>query len=122
MRLYHGTDLDTAKRLVAGDPIDLAKSAALKIDGPPGFFLASERADAEFFALRRSPLPGAIVVFDLSHLAMQTMLSTGAVLQPIPRGPKSPWFLGDELVVPPVAVDAFNQLLRSGDILVAPAQ
>ncbi len=64
---FHGTDIDSAWNILEGEKLDVAKAAAKKIDGPPGFFLATEIADAEFFALRRAP--GGILEFSLSTKA-----------------------------------------------------
>src|SRR5215470_16596430 len=52
---YHGTDIASAGNLLRGEPLSTAAAAARKIDGPPGFFLATEVDDAIFFALRRAP-------------------------------------------------------------------
>jgi hypothetical protein len=121
MRFYHGTDHDSAVALLAGEPLDAAKAAAAKIDGPPGFFLATELPDAQFFALRQPRGPAAVLTFDLSQAAYEA-LSAAAIRRPIPRGARSPRFLGEELVILPDLFNTFDALRRAGEIFVAPAE
>jgi hypothetical protein len=116
---YHGTDLPSAARLLGGAILDATAAAALKLDGPPGLFLASELADAEFFAARRGR--GAVLVYQMSSAAVGQLQADGADRRPIPRGSKSAVFRGDEFYVPPRAFDLFNRLRASGEIVVAPA-
>ena len=52
---FHGTAIDAARDILRGEKLNTVKAASNKIDGPPGFFLATEITDAEFFALRRAP-------------------------------------------------------------------
>lgn len=87
---FHGTDLLSATSLLNGADLDLAEAANGKIDGPPGFFLAAEIADAEFFALRR--VQSSVVRFEISYTAMQQLLLSSAIDRPIPRGRNSPFF------------------------------
>jgi len=37
MKLYHGTDIQSAKNLLNGEALDPSKAAKLKLDGPAGF-------------------------------------------------------------------------------------
>jgi len=114
---YHGTDVDSALRLLNGEPLDATKAASLKIDGPAGFFLATEYDDAEYFALRRAR--GAVLRFDLSGTSLGQLRGAGLVQGPIPVG----WLyspIGDELVVPVAAFDLFNDLRSGGEIIVTP--
>jgi hypothetical protein len=46
--------------------------------------------------------------------------TSGLMQQPIPQGPRSPYFLGDELIVPPAVFELFDRLRRSGEIVVSP--
>jgi RHS repeat-associated protein len=113
---YHGTDIVSANKLLQGEGLNAAKAAASKMDGPPGFFLASSASDAEFFAARRA---GGILQYEFSNRAMQTLTSCGMICQPIPAGRTSK-FLGNELIVPTGAFDTFNSLRRAGEIIVSP--
>lgn len=122
MRFYHGTDYDSAVALEAGEPLDAAKASALKIDGPPGFFLATDLADAQFFALRQARGVAAVIAFELSAAAEQALLAGGGLRRSIPRGPSSPRFLGDELVLPPESFGTFDALRRAGEIVVVPVK
>lgn len=120
MRLYHGTDLSSAEHLLAGGELDAPVAVALKIDGPPGFFLATTRCDAEFFALRRAMGGAVIVAYDVSDEALRQLLAGGAVLRPIPVSQCSPNFAGDELFVPPSAFALFDELVRGRAITLSP--
>jgi hypothetical protein len=115
---FHGTDVESARRLLGGAPLDAEEAAARKIDGPPGFFLATVLDDAIFFALRRQP--GAVLQIDLSAVAVRQLHSHGLIQQPIPQGPRSSYFLGDELIVPTAVFDLFDRLRHSGEIVVSP--
>jgi hypothetical protein len=57
----------------------------------------------------------------MSLSALQQLLVAGAVRRPIPIGANSPGFTGDELHVPPSALDLFDRLRRAGGIKVEPA-
>jgi hypothetical protein len=116
--LYHGTDVGSALWFLDGGGLDTAAAASSKIDGPPGFFLATELDDAIFFGLRRR---GTVIEFRITQDAFDQLMAAGSVLQPIPRGPKSPFFKGDELIVKPDSYSLFNILLRSGEITVKPS-
>lgn len=116
---YHGTDLQSAVRLLNGDPLDAAVAAAAKIDGPAGFFLATVEPDADFFAARRGR--GGVLRYNLSAAAVAMLTAAGAVQRPIPMTGGPPYFAGDEFHVPPDAFDLFDRLRASGEIVVAPA-
>jgi hypothetical protein len=115
---FHGTDIVSARNLLQGSPLSVEEAAARKIDGPPGFFLATDVDDAVFFALRRAP--GGVVAFRLSFQAVETLQAVGATRRRIPPG-KTIQFLGDEVVIPPAAFGVFNMLRETGEIAVAPA-
>jgi hypothetical protein len=115
---FHGTDIVSARNLLQGSPLSAEEAAARKIDGPPGFFLATEVDDAVFFALRRAP--GGVVAFRLSFQAVETLQVVGAIRRRIPPG-QTIQFLGDEVVIPPEAFGVFNVLRETGEITVAPA-
>jgi hypothetical protein len=96
MDLYHGTDLESARRLIAGESLDVDRALALKVDGPPGFYLASDVGDAEFFAARRDQ--GAVICFEVSADAFDELVRAGARYQPVTnfssRRPPSPCTTG----------------------------
>lgn len=116
---FHGTDRDTALHLLNGGRLDAATAAKLKIDGPDGFFLATLREEAEFFAVRRRN--GAVLEFQFSDAARKQLDAAGLIRQPIPPG-KTARFQGDELIVKPDQFDLFNRLLDNGDIKIIPAR
>src|SRR5712691_1560272 len=115
---YHGTDIVSARNLLRGEPLSTAAAAARKIDGPPGFFLATEVDDAIFFALRRAP--GGVLEYRLSANAVEQLQVAGAVYRPIPPG-KAIRFLGNEFHIPPEAFALLNQLRAAGEIVIVPA-
>lgn len=115
---YHGTDIASARNLLRGEPLSTAEAAARKIDGPPGFFLATDVDDAIFFALRRAP--GGVLEYRLSSHAVEQLRVAGAVYRPIPPG-KAIRFLGNEFYIPLEAVDLFNRLGAVGEIVIVPA-
>ena len=115
---YHGTDIVSARGLLRGEPLNTAEAMARKIDGPPGFFLATEVDDAIFFALRRAP--GGVLEYRLSSNAVEQLRVAGAVCRPIPPG-KAIRFLGNEFYIPLEAFDLFNQLRAAGEIAIVPA-
>jgi hypothetical protein len=113
VRFYHGTHTDSAALLGGGSELDPDVAAALHIDGHQGFYLADHRDDAEFFALRR--WSGTVVVYELSHHAVDRLLAAGATQGPIPGG-CPPYFQGQELFVPAALFPLFNELLKGGEI------
>lgn len=115
---FHGTDIESARKLLRGDPLNVEQAAAHKIDGPPGFFLATEVDDAMFFALRRAP--GGVVAFRLSLHAVERLQAAEMIRRQIPPG-KTIRFMGDEIVIPPAAFEVFNGLREADEIFVEPA-
>jgi hypothetical protein len=116
--LFHGTDVASARTLLGGAPLNAAKAAAGKIDGAPGFFLATHRDAATYFAMRRAP--GAVLQYNFSATATTRLGAKGAVLRPIPAGGMRGGFPGQEFFVPPTAFRTFNSLMRSGHIVITP--
>ena len=115
---FHGTDIESARTLLQGESLNIEKAAVHKIDGPPGFFLATEIDDAMFFALRRAP--GGVLACHLSLYAVEQLQAAGMRRRQIPPG-KTIRFMGDEIVIPPEAFAVFNGLREAGEIFVTPA-
>ena len=115
---YHGTDIDSARGLLRGEELDVAKAGANKVDGPPGFYLATAAETAEFFAYRRAP--GGVLRYEFSSTAVSELRANGAVLQSIPAGGMRGGFSGMELHIPSEAFDSFNGLRKAGHIVVSP--
>ena len=116
MLFFHGTAVRHAYGLSAGADLSAPAAAADKIDGAPGFFLAVEESDAEFFAARRDP--GAVIVVEIEEDALSALKSAGAERRRIPVTGRSPYFAGDELWIPPDAFGTFNELRVKGRIRV----
>ncbi|MBK8254387.1 MAG: hypothetical protein IPK82_17175 [Polyangiaceae bacterium] len=116
LRLFHGTDVSSARNFLNGTPLDAAKAAAAKIDGPPGFFLATHADDAAYFATRRGS--GAILEYSFSDAAVRQL----GGLPTSPLGPLGRFgrFAGGEAVVPVGSFEMFNQLRAAGQISVVP--
>jgi hypothetical protein len=113
--MFHGTDLASGGRLLQGEVLDAAKAAAAKIDGPPGFFLATHADDAVYFAARRG---GGILEYRFSEVAVKAL----GGLPTTPLGPLGRFgrFLGNEAVVPVTSFETFNKLRTAGEIVVVP--
>jgi hypothetical protein len=114
--LYHGTDVQSALRLLNGEPLSAQIANGNKIDGPPGFYLATDYDDAAFFATRRGE--GAVIQFIISNKALGGLNANGAYFQKIPVG----GFRADgyEYLVPPQAFEAFNSYRKTEDIVATP--
>jgi len=116
---YHGTDVATAQHLLQGGSLSTAAAAAASLgEQEPGFYLATYPGDAEYFAARQAP--GSVVTFLLSQSALQTLMAAGSVFRPIARGPDSPYFQGEELVIPPSAFGIFDAERAAGRIIAFP--
>ena len=113
---YHGTDVTSAVRLLNREPLDIAAAATNHIDGQLGFYLATEAADAEYFALRRQ---GTILVYSITADALRALRHGGLRRRRIPPG-NVVRFAGDELFVPPAAFGVFSESVRQGSIHVRP--
>lgn len=118
MRLYHGTDPESAIALASGTRLDPNRASELHTDGPLGFYLASEYSDAEFFAVRHGI--GSVIAYEISPDGLDALLVAGAVYQRIPQGPAPPFFTGYELHIPVALFEVFNDLLEGEAIHVKP--
>lgn len=116
IHLYYGTAHGAAVDFLNGMPLDISKLD--KIDGEPGFYLASHNVDAEYFAYRR--LRGGMLLYILTDTAFAQLKSVGSFFRKIPFGggfhPA-----GYELMIPPGAFSTFNGLRDGGLIRVTPA-
>jgi hypothetical protein len=111
--------VDSALYFLNGGHVDLAAASALKIDGPPGFFLATDADVAMYFAARR-PDRYTVVEFQIPEEALAALTDAGAQIRPIPQGAAAFPFRGQELVVTAPGVEAFNTMLDQGVIRVIP--
>ncbi|WP_167542949.1 SpvB/TcaC N-terminal domain-containing protein [Pseudoalteromonas prydzensis] len=114
--LYHGTDVQSALRILNGEPLNAVIASGNKIDGLPGFYLATDYNDAEFFALRRGE--GAVIKFMISNKALGGLNANGASFNKIPIG----GFKADgyEFLVPPEAFGTFNSYRKAQEIVATP--
>ena len=118
-QFYHGTDVDSALRLLNGGGLDSGSAASRSLrEQEPGFYLATHEGDAWHFGARRN---GTVIEYDMSARAVAELEAAGTIRRPIPGGPGAPRFEGDEFVVPPSAFDRFNRLRDEGEIDVRPA-
>jgi hypothetical protein len=117
--LYHGTDIATARNLLAGAELEVGAAAARNTGASPGFYLATHVDDAAHFAYTRSP--GGLLQYDVSAEAVEQLTSAGTRIGPINPGRKGfPIFQGKEFVVPTDAFELFNSLRAQGLIRVKP--
>lgn len=114
MRLYHGSDVTSVRSLLGGAELDSTIAAERHVNGAPGFYLATNAGDAEYFAIRRAP--GAVVALEVDDEVVAALLGQGAVIRSIPRSPMSPTFAGGELYVPSTCFGAFNAARAAGGI------
>jgi hypothetical protein len=113
--LYHGTSVKSALGFLNGEALEATAAAAAKIDGPPGFFLATHSEDAMYFALRRQ---GTVLEYKFSAHAIQKL--GGMQAPPLGALGKFGRFMGGEVVVTNDAFGLFNSLREAGHITVAP--
>ncbi|MFF7159271.1 RHS repeat-associated core domain-containing protein [Streptomyces sp. NPDC008139] len=115
---YHGTDGASA-RDIWENGLKASAAASKHMDGVGGFFLATERDDAVYYALRRQP--GALIKATISSDAMATLRNAGAELRDIPYGgPGTVSHVGQEFHIPESAFDVYNSLRDSGGIQYGP--
>ena len=117
MRLYHGTDRDSALALLDGEDLDLYVATERHVNGAPGFYLASSQNDAVYFAARRAP--GSILIVDITDDALAELLAGGAIRRHIPESPGSASFEGDEVYLPPALFGTFDEMRRAARIKVS---
>lgn len=116
MDLFHGSDLASAHSLLSGARLDESKAARRKVDGPPGFFLATHPDDASFFAARRG---GTLLIVEMAEDVYRDLRRRGMVGHPIP-GPRPPFFKVHEIVILVVLLARVNAFLDSGDVRFRP--
>jgi hypothetical protein len=115
---YYGTSVDSGLALLNGAPLSVDRAEENKLDGPPGFFLATDARDAEYFAARRDP--GTVLQYLITIDAVATLTAGGAILRPIPQGDFPTEFNGAEFVIPPSLYSTFDSMRASGQIVVTP--
>jgi hypothetical protein len=111
--LYHGSDPMSLAALLNGADLDATAAAGRHRDGAPGFYLAFDVGDAEYFAARSG---GAVVEVVIEDAAVAELLEAGALRQPIPETPMSAQFVGDELYVPTELFLQFNKMRKESRI------
>lgn len=117
MRLFHGTDPDSALALVNGQHLDIGRVQQRHVHGELGFYLAEECSDAEAFGAYHGP--SAVIAFDVDDDAMAELETAGARLRRI-AGTPPPYFRGRELYVPPGAFQLFDRLRARGAVRARP--
>jgi hypothetical protein len=117
VRLYHGSDVESLVDLVNGADLDAKAAEDRHRNGAPGFYMAFDAGDAEYFAARRG---GSLVEVAIEEAAVAELLEAGAVQQSIPETAMSVRFAGDELYVPTSLFSCFNQMRKEGRIDVVP--
>ncbi|HEY6289999.1 MAG TPA: hypothetical protein VI455_00330, partial [Terriglobia bacterium] len=116
--LYHGTDLASAQGLASGEPLDAAAAAVRSGGAEPGFYLATNEGDAEYFGALKSGLAGSLGVirYTFSRSALDSLLGSNSVLEDIPVAGAKVSFEGQQLFVPLSDFELFNRLRALGEI------
>jgi hypothetical protein len=120
---YHGTDLNSGLSLLNGAPLSAGAAAAnSNFTGiPPGFYLATNIADATDFATDKGA-GGVVLQYNINASTMQALSGAGATFSPITPGANGfPAYQGPQFVIPVSAFPVFNTGLASGGIIVVPA-
>lgn len=104
-------------KLLNGAKLSASLAASNKIDGPAGFFLASDIATAEYAAARRE---GGVLQYRISGAAMIDLTASGSTIQNIPPGKAN--LPGYEFFIPTQSFDTFNTLRDARQIIVTPAE
>ena len=99
-----------------GAPLDADAARAKHTDGKRGFYMATVKSDAEFFAVRRIG-GGNVLSIDIDDDVLQELRRLGAEQRAIPGNP--PYFIGDEVYVPEALFPMFNARMRDGHIRVS---
>jgi hypothetical protein len=120
---YHGTDTASGLSLLNGAPLSASAAGAnSNFSGiAPGFYLATNIADATDFATDKGA--GAVVLqYNFKQSAMVALQGAGATISPIAPGANGfPVYQGSQLFIPVTAFPVFNTGLATGNITVVPA-
>jgi hypothetical protein len=108
--------MTSVKNFLGGTGLDVDVARAAHINGAPGFYMATVKSDAEFFAARRIG-GGSVVIIDIDDDVLGEFHSHGAVRKAIPGIPP-PYFTGDEIYLPEGLFATFNARRKEGRIRV----
>jgi RHS repeat-associated protein len=123
---YHGTDVSSGLSLLNGAPLSvLAATTNSNYNNiPPGFYLATNPADAEDFATGaggNKGTGGTVIQYNISASSMEALSAAGAGSSPITPGTNGfPIYQGPQFYIPASAFPVFNSGLASGNIRVKP--
>ena len=119
---YHGTDADSLMSLAGGQTLDPKIAAGLRHSkGAPGFYLATDKDAALYFASRSGSSYG-VMGYAISGKAYGALSAAGAVERPVPAGgiQQAGQIPGNELYIPPSAFPVFNEMMGAGEITPVP--
>jgi hypothetical protein len=109
--------MKSLKSFRAGAGLDIDVARAEHTNGAPGFYMATDRGDAEYFATRRIG-GGAVLTVEIEDDVLEELRSLGAQQKAIPGLPP-PYFAGDKIYLPEVLFALFNDRLDQGRICVS---
>ena len=108
--------MTSLRNFVAGAVLDIAMALTQHTNGSPGFYMATVKSDAEYFAIRKIG-GGNVLTLEIEAGVLQELRALGAVQRAIPGIPP-PYFLGDEIYLPEKLFVTFNTRLNEGGIRV----
>ncbi|WP_171294703.1 hypothetical protein [Acinetobacter populi] len=116
---YHGTDINSARALVAGKPLSVdaaIQNSYYREEKGKGFYMATDMYTAAFFADRSytKNLQPAVVNITMQQSTLTTLFSNGAKNNVI--GGNNLYLRGREIYIPPSVFPIFDGLRSTGNI------
>jgi hypothetical protein len=105
------------RNFLSGAELDSAVARAEHTNGAPGFYMATVKGDAEYFAVRKLG-GGNVLSVDIDDDVLEELRWLGAEQRSIPGIPP-PYFAGDEIYLPERLFETFNARLTAGRIRVS---
>ena len=109
--------MTSLRNFLAGASLDADVARAEHTNGTPGFYMATVKNDAEYFAARRLG-GGNVLTIDIDDDVLEQLRNLGAEQKAIPGIPP-PFFVGDEIYLPEGLFATFNARLKEGHIRVS---
>jgi RHS repeat-associated protein len=119
---YHGTSAESGLALLNGAPLSIEGVQQNTNGAPPGFYLATDPVEAQYFgSLKATQIGSTVLQYGMTNSAVSALAAAGATIGPIPQSGANVAFQGQQFVIPPSAFGVFNALRASGGITVKPS-